>query len=177
MNKTEKILAVIVVVVLIYFAVQGRKDTIEEMQFENDKLEDQVNELKEKVVKYASALNEANNNIELGDFMIEDAKSKSESGCVEMKKTLESLRIIRSATSPELIEKEFESGESKQETKTQESDLPLRGDVIVDPVIIRKDRAGVCHSPGMERYGMLANYEMFNSIEDCLNSGGRLPKE
>ena len=40
----------------------------------------------------------------------------------------------------------------------------------------KKSSANICHEKGSQYYKQTKKYESFSSIEDCLNSGGRLPK-
>ena len=41
---------------------------------------------------------------------------------------------------------------------------------------VKKSTSGICHEIGSQYYKQTKKYEGFNSIEDCLNSGGRLPR-
>lgn len=41
---------------------------------------------------------------------------------------------------------------------------------------IKKSRAGICHVLGTAGYQQTIHFKAFNSIEACLKSGGRLPK-
>ncbi len=40
---------------------------------------------------------------------------------------------------------------------------------------VKKSTTGICHEKGTTYYGRTQHFQPFNSIEDCLNSGGRLP--
>ena len=40
----------------------------------------------------------------------------------------------------------------------------------------KKSSSNICHEKGSQYYKQTKKYEGFNSIEDCLNSGGRLPR-
>ncbi|MDC0046907.1 hypothetical protein OAJ20_04690 [Candidatus Pelagibacter sp.] len=42
--------------------------------------------------------------------------------------------------------------------------------------IVKKSLTNICHEKGSQYYKQTKKYESFNTIEDCLNSGGRLPK-
>ena len=42
--------------------------------------------------------------------------------------------------------------------------------------IVKKSGSGICHGPSSPYYAQTKNFTAFSSIEDCLNSGGRLPK-
>jgi hypothetical protein len=40
---------------------------------------------------------------------------------------------------------------------------------------VKKSTSGICHARGTTYYDRTSNYTAFPSIDDCLNSGGRLP--
>ena len=42
---------------------------------------------------------------------------------------------------------------------------------------VKKSKPGICHKAGTRYYEQTKYFENFSSIEDCINSGGRLPKE
>ena len=42
--------------------------------------------------------------------------------------------------------------------------------------IVKKSNSGICHDPSSPYYAQTQHYTEFSSIEECLNSGGRLPK-
>ena len=42
--------------------------------------------------------------------------------------------------------------------------------------ISKKSKSGICHKKGTQYYKQTKNYKSFNSINDCLNDGGRLPR-
>ena len=41
---------------------------------------------------------------------------------------------------------------------------------------IKKSSTNICHEKGSQYYKQTKNYQAFNTIEDCLISGGRLPR-
>ena len=41
---------------------------------------------------------------------------------------------------------------------------------------VKKSSTDICHKKGSQYYKQTKKYESFNTIEDCLNSGGRLPR-
>ena len=41
---------------------------------------------------------------------------------------------------------------------------------------VKKSSANICHEKGSQYYKQTKKYESFNTIEDCLNSGGRLAR-
>ena len=42
---------------------------------------------------------------------------------------------------------------------------------------VKKSDTGICHEKGTNYYKNTKSFESFTTIEDCLNSGGRLPKK
>lgn len=43
-----------------------------------------------------------------------------------------------------------------------------------DPV--KKSKTGICHAPGTTYYARTKNFTPFKTLDECLKSGGRLPK-
>ncbi len=41
---------------------------------------------------------------------------------------------------------------------------------------VKKSSTNICHEKGSQYYKQAKKYESFNTIEDCLNFGGRLPR-
>ena len=41
---------------------------------------------------------------------------------------------------------------------------------------VKKSTSNICHEKGSQYYQQTKKYESFSSIEDCLKSGGRLPR-
>ena len=41
---------------------------------------------------------------------------------------------------------------------------------------VKKSKTGICHKNGSKYYEQTKHYEVFQSIDECINSGGRLPK-
>lgn len=42
--------------------------------------------------------------------------------------------------------------------------------------VVKKSNSGICHGPGTTYYNQTKNFTPFNSIQECIDSGGRLPK-
>jgi len=42
---------------------------------------------------------------------------------------------------------------------------------------VKKSSSGICHAQGTTYYARTTNFTSYNSLDDCLNSGGRLPKK
>ena len=40
---------------------------------------------------------------------------------------------------------------------------------------VKKSRSGICHPKGGTYYGRTKNFKAYNSMEACLQSGGRAP--
>ena len=51
------------------------------------------------------------------------------------------------------------------------------GAFAVDDVIVKKSSSGICHCPGGQYYDRTQNFTEFRSIDECLESGGRHPKQ
>ena len=49
-------------------------------------------------------------------------------------------------------------------------------DQISNDPNVKKSNSGICHKKGTQYYKQTKNYKSFNSIKDCLNDGGRLPR-
>jgi len=43
--------------------------------------------------------------------------------------------------------------------------------------LVKKSRSGICYDPSSPNYGRTKRFEAFDSIQACLQSGGRLPKK
>jgi len=41
---------------------------------------------------------------------------------------------------------------------------------------VKKSNSGICHTPGSHYYNQTKHFIPFNTLDDCLKSGGRLPK-
>lgn len=41
---------------------------------------------------------------------------------------------------------------------------------------VKKSTSGICHEIGSTYYDRTTNFTPYDSIDECLNSGGRLPK-
>ena len=44
-----------------------------------------------------------------------------------------------------------------------------------DPV--KMSKSGICHKPGSTYYQQTKNFTPFKTLDECLKSGGRLPKK
>lgn len=53
---------------------------------------------------------------------------------------------------------------------------PAATSVDISGPQVKKSTSDICHEKGTTYYERTSNYEAFDSIEDCLASGGRLPK-
>lgn len=88
------------------------------------------------------------------------------------------------------FEREQDADERRQyvsaEQRARSSDVGLWADA--DPVApwdwrqrpaegpVRKSRNDICHEPSMSTYGSVKRFEAYDSLEECLASGGRLPR-
>jgi len=41
---------------------------------------------------------------------------------------------------------------------------------------VKKSKTGICHAPGSTYYARTKNFTPFMTLDECLKSGGRLPK-
>ena len=41
---------------------------------------------------------------------------------------------------------------------------------------VKKSKSNICHEKGSQYYKQTKKFESFGSIQDCLDSGGRLPR-
>jgi hypothetical protein len=42
--------------------------------------------------------------------------------------------------------------------------------------IVKKSNSGICHAPSSRWYAQTIHYTEYRTLQDCLDSGGRLPK-
>ncbi|MBI2448624.1 hypothetical protein HYV44_03685 [Candidatus Microgenomates bacterium] len=54
--------------------------------------------------------------------------------------------------------------------------IPSSGSDSENPPV-KKSTTGICHGEGTTYYSKTTNFTPYNSIADCLSSGGRLPKK
>ena len=41
---------------------------------------------------------------------------------------------------------------------------------------VKKSKTGICHAPGTSYYDQTKKFTPFKTLDECLKSGGRLPK-
>ena len=41
---------------------------------------------------------------------------------------------------------------------------------------VKKSKSGICHTPGSSYYNQTKNFTPYKTLDECLKSGGRLPK-
>ena len=41
---------------------------------------------------------------------------------------------------------------------------------------VKKSNTGICHKKGSQYYKQTKKFKSFDTIKDCLNSGGKLPR-
>jgi len=54
--------------------------------------------------------------------------------------------------------------------------IALSVNVTANASVIKMSNSGLCHPPQSSWYDRTKNYQPFDSLEACLNSGGELPK-
>ena len=42
---------------------------------------------------------------------------------------------------------------------------------------VKMSKSGICHKPGSTYYQQTKNFTPFKTLDECLKSGGRLPKK
>lgn len=42
--------------------------------------------------------------------------------------------------------------------------------------VVKKSKTGICHAPGSTYYSRTKNFTPYKTLDECLKSGGRLPK-
>jgi len=60
---------------------------------------------------------------------------------------------------------------SKEQKKEKEA---VAAELITDPAV-KKSSSGICHDKNSQYYANTKNFEAFDNIQLCINSGGRLP--
>ena len=54
----------------------------------------------------------------------------------------------------------------KEAAATQDASAPA----------VKKSKSGICHAAGSSYYGRTLNFTPFATMDECIKSGGRLPK-
>ncbi|MGI6348262.1 MAG: thermonuclease family protein [Patescibacteria group bacterium] len=67
------------------------------------------------------------------------------------------------------------NNDSQSNTNSQEPTISESVQMIEGPQV-KKSSTGICHEKGTTYYERTKNFTPYDSIEECLNSGGRLPK-
>jgi len=44
-------------------------------------------------------------------------------------------------------------------------------------VPVKKSKTNICHKKGSKYYDQTKHFTVYNTIKDCIDSGGRLPKK
>ena len=44
-------------------------------------------------------------------------------------------------------------------------------------VPVKKSKTNICHKKGSKYYDQIKHFRAFNTIKECIDSGGRLPKK
>lgn len=57
------------------------------------------------------------------------------------------------------------------------SAVTLSGCSFSNDVAVKKSKTGICHEKGTLFYDNTKIFTAYDSIDECLNSGGRLPKK
>ena len=66
-------------------------------------------------------------------------------------------------------------------TEASPAELLLTEPLLTEPLLnepaVKKSKSGICHSKGSRYYTRTKYYSGFDSMENCLKSGGRKPKQ
>ena len=54
--------------------------------------------------------------------------------------------------------------------------LVISTPVLGGDLLVKKSNSGICHIPGSHYYNQTKHFTPFKTLDDCLKSGGRLPK-
>jgi hypothetical protein len=46
-----------------------------------------------------------------------------------------------------------------------------------DDAPVKKSKTGICHAPGSTYYNQTKSFTPFKTLDECLKSGGRMPKK
>ena len=57
------------------------------------------------------------------------------------------------------------------------STLFLSMSVFGQSDVVKKSKSGICHKPGSTYYQQTKNFTPYKTLDECLKSGGRLPKK
>lgn len=49
-------------------------------------------------------------------------------------------------------------------------------DTKQNPDVVKKSSTGICHAPNTSYYVQTKNFTPFKTLDECLKSGGRMPK-
>ena len=53
----------------------------------------------------------------------------------------------------------------------------LSATVFAQSEPVKMSKSGICHTPGSTYYQQTKNFTPYKSLDECLKSGGRLPKK
>lgn len=65
-------------------------------------------------------------------------------------------------------------GASAAEPQPKAAVAAPKADANAPPV--KKSKTGICHAAGSSYYGRTQNFTPFATMDECIKSGGRLPK-
>lgn len=65
----------------------------------------------------------------------------------------------------------------KNITKLALSTIFISTSVFGQSEPVKKSNSGICHKPGSTYYQQTKNFTPYKTLEECLKSGGRLPKK
>lgn len=69
------------------------------------------------------------------------------------------------------------SSTSEQKSGSTTAESPKQTPTNTTSGVVKKSESGICHAPGTRYYDRTKNYTSYNSIQACLDSGGKLPQQ
>ena len=65
----------------------------------------------------------------------------------------------------------------KNITKLVLSTILISTSVLGQSEPVKMSKSGICHKPGSTYYQQTKNFTPYKTLDECLKSGGRLPKK
>lgn len=63
------------------------------------------------------------------------------------------------------------------QSATYSNETPVTPPPVSTSGVVKKSSTGICHTPGSTYYDKTKNFIPYDSVDECLSSGGRLPKK
>lgn len=102
-------------------------------------------------------------------------KNKPEVAGVETKQEIEVER--KEATPTPILSATSSSSPTPSSASTFQEAATTPQATIQTNYVVKKSSTGICHAPGTIYYEKTKDYVSYDSIDECIASGGRLPKQ